>query len=139
MPNFIGDWRNSMKYVNLTQVLELHHRVLQRSGGSAGVRDQGAVESAIAQPAMTFGGQELYPSLEEKAAALGFSLVNNHPFIDGNKRIGHAAMELFLALNSYEIEAPVDEQEAFVLRLAAGEASREELVKWLRAHIVPLS
>ncbi|HEY0076063.1 MAG TPA: type II toxin-antitoxin system death-on-curing family toxin [Abditibacteriaceae bacterium] len=127
-----------MNYINLSQVLELHRRVLLQSGGSSGVRDQGAVESAIAQPTMTFGGQELYPSLEEKAAAPGFSLLNNHPFIDGNKRIGHAAMEFFLARNGYEISAPVDEQETFVLRLAAGEASREELVEWLRAHLVTL-
>ena len=125
-----------MRYVNLSQMLELHRRVLARSGGSSGMRDQGAVESALAQPAMTFGGQDLYPSLEEKAAALGFSLINNHPFVDGNKRLGHAVMEFFLALNGYEISAPVDEQETFVLRLAAGEASREELVEWLRGHLV---
>lgn len=127
-----------MNYINLSQVLELHRRVLLQSGGSSGMRDQGAVESAIAQPAMTFGGQELYPTLEEKTAALGFSLINNHPFVDGNKRIGHAAMEFFLALNGYEISAPVDDQEEFVLRLAAGEASREELIEWLRGHLVPL-
>ena len=127
-----------MKYPTLKQVLELHRRVVQRSGGSAGVRDMGMVESALAQPAMSFGGQELHPSLEQKAAALGFSLINNHPFVDGNKRIGHAAMELLLMLNGYEISAPVDEQEQFILRIAASEASREELVEWLRAHVVPL-
>ena len=128
-----------MKYPTLAQVLELHRRVLQRSGGSAGVREMGMVESALAQPSMAFGGQELYPSLEEKAAALGFSLIKNHAFVDGNKRIGHAAMEFFLMLNGHEISAPVDEQEKFVLRLAASEASREEFVEWLRVHVVPLS
>jgi len=128
-----------MNYPTLEQVLELHQRVLQRSGGSPGVRDLGMVESAVAQPAMSFGGEELYPSLEEKAAALGFSLIKNHAFVDGNKRIGHAAMEFLLMLNGHEIVAPVDEQEEFVLRLAASEASREELVEWLKRHIVPLN
>ncbi len=127
-----------MKYPTLAQVLELHQRVLQRSGGSAGVREIGMVESALAQPSMAFGGQELYPSLEEKAAALGFSLIKNYASVDGNKRIGHAAMEFFPMLNGHEISAPVDEQEKFILRLAASEASREELVEWLRVHVVPL-
>ena len=126
------------RYLSLEQVLEAHQQVVAQSGGSQGVRDLGAVESAAAQPAMTFGGQELYPSLEEKAAALGFSLIKNHPFVDGNKRIGHAAMATFLRLNGYRISANVDEQEEFVLRLAAGEVSREELVEWLRRHVVAL-
>jgi death-on-curing protein len=85
---------------------------------------------------MTFDSQDLYPTLLEKTAALGFSLIQNHPFLDGNKRIGHAAMEVFLVLNGYEIAASVDEQEVFVLRLAAGEASRQDLLKWLEEHIV---
>ena len=127
-----------MRYLTLEEVLESHKRVIAESGGSSGVRDLGAVESAVAQPVMTFGGEELYPTLEEKAAALGFSLINNHPFVDGNKRIGHAAMATFVRLNGFRISAPVDEQETFVLRLAAGEASREELVEWLRAHLVTL-
>jgi death-on-curing protein len=126
------------RYLSLEQVLEAHRQVVAQSGGSEGVRDIGIVESAVAQPAMSFGGQELYPSLEEKAAALGFSLINNHPFVDGNKRIGHAAMATFLRLNGFRISAPVDEAEQFILRIAASEASREELVEWLRAHVVPL-
>jgi len=83
---------------------------------------------------MTFGG-DLYPSLLEKAAALCFSLVKNHPFVDGNKRVGHAAMETLLLLNGFEIEASTDEQEQLVLALAAGQLSREDLVAWLRAHV----
>ncbi len=128
-----------VRYLSLEQVLEAHRQIIIESGGGDGVRDRGTVESAIAQPAMTFGGQELYPSLKAKAAALGFSLINNHPFVDGNKRIGHATMATFVRLNGFRISAPVDEQEVFVLRLAAGEATREELVEWLRAHIIPLS
>lgn len=77
------------------------------------------------------------PSLAEKAAALAYALVQNHAFIDGNKRIGHAAMEVFLLLNGYEITATVDDQEALFLSLAAGEVSREALATWIAEHVVP--
>lgn len=85
---------------------------------------------------MTFGGEDLYPTLVDKAAALGFSLVLNHPFIDGNKRVGHAAMETLLVLNGYEIEAPVDEQEHVVLCLAAGDMDREAFTAWLNSRVM---
>jgi len=98
----------------------------------------GGVESAIAQPQMTFAGNELYPDVESKATAICFSLVMNHPFIDGNKRIGHAAMETFLVMNGFELAAPVDEAERFILTLAAGNMSREELLAWVAGHIQPL-
>ena len=98
-----------MRYLTLAEVLELHRRVIEQSGGADGVRELGGVESAVAQPQMTFGGQELYPTIESKATALCFSLVMNHPFVDGNKRIGHAAMETFLVLNGYECAADVDD------------------------------
>ena len=97
-----------MRFLTLIEVLELHRRILAQSGGALGVRDLNLLESAIAQPRVTFAGEDLYPSLLEKAAALGFSIVMNHPFIDGNKRTGHAAMETFLVLNRTEIHASVD-------------------------------
>jgi death-on-curing protein len=128
-----------MRYLTLAEVLALHHRLIQDSGGPDGVRDFGLLESAVAQPLGAFGGEDLYPSLIEKAAALAYSLVSNHPFVDGNKRVAHAAMAVFLILNGYEIECPTDEQEAFWLELAAGERSRAELVKWLSQHVRPLS
>ena len=124
-----------MRYLSLKEVLELHRLLLERTGGLSGVRDLGLLESAVAQPLMTFGGQELYPTIVEKATALGFSLINNHPFNDGNKRVGHAALETFLVLNGYEIDAPVDEQERAILSVAAGEMDRVEFTEWLRAHI----
>jgi len=127
-----------MRFLTLAEVLELHRLAIERSGGSAGVRDQGLLESAIAQPEMTFGGQELYPTLADKAAALGHSLVMNHPFVDGNKRVGHAAMETFLVLNGHEIAADVDEQERVVLGAAAGTISREDFTSWVRSHLVEL-
>ena len=95
-----------------------------------------ALESALVQPQMTFGGEELYPTLVDKAAALGYALIKNHPFLDGNKRTGHAAMEVFLVLNGYEIRAAVDEQEHIILQVAASEIDREEFTTWLRIHVV---
>jgi death on curing protein len=80
-----------MRYLALSEVVELHRRLLEATGGAVGIRDLGALESAVAQPKMTVAGSDLYPSLAEKAAALCFSLVANHPFVDGNKRVGHAA------------------------------------------------
>ena len=85
-----------MLYLELKTVLEDHHQIVEKSGNASGVRNLGALKSALAQPQQTFGGFDLYPSLAEKAAALGFSLIQNHPFVDGNKRIGHACIERFL-------------------------------------------
>jgi death-on-curing protein len=124
-----------MRYLTAGEVLHLYQNVMQQSGGGPGIRDLGALESAIAQPRMTFGGEELYPTIVEKAAALAYSLIQNHPFIDGNKRTGHAAAETFVALNGWEIAAPIDEQVEVVLGVAAGSVSREELTKWLREHL----
>lgn len=126
-----------MRYLTLGEAVELHRLVLGATGGAAGIRDLGALESAIAQPRATFGGTDLYPTLIEKAAALGFALVRNHPFVDGNKRAGHAAMETFLVLNGHEIDAPVDEQEDVMLRLASGECDRQELIDWLHRRVKP--
>ncbi|MCG3158997.1 MAG: hypothetical protein DKINENOH_05645 [bacterium] len=128
-----------MKFINIFQVLELHRQLLDEFGGIAGVRDFGALESALAQPEMTFGGEDLYPTLIEKASALAYSLCKNHPFIDGNKRVAHGAMEIFLVLNGFEIKATIDEQEKLFLDLAGSRLTREGLVNWLRQRVVPLS
>jgi death-on-curing protein len=125
-----------VRYLTLSEVLELYRRIMEQSGGSVGIHDLGALESALAQPRVTFGGEELYPAVIEKASALGFSIIKNHPFVDGNKRTGHAAMETFLVLNGYEIEATVDEQERIILQVAAGELGRDEFTDWLRSHVV---
>lgn len=128
-----------MRFLTLSEVLELHGRVIDETGGADGVRDLGAVESASFQPQMTFAGQELYPTIEAKAAALCFSLVKNHPFVDGNKRVGHAAMETFLVLNGWELAAEIDDAELTILSLAAGHLQREQLVTWIASHIRRLS
>lgn len=124
-----------MRYLRLKEVLELHRLLLETSGGLSGIRDLGLLESAVAQPLMTYGGQDLYPTLIEKAVALGFSLIKNHPFNDGNKRVGHAALETFLVINGREIDATVDEQERVILGVAAGEIGRDAFTDWLRAHV----
>jgi death-on-curing protein len=124
-----------MRYLTLNEVLALHQQVIAQSGGAAGVRDVNGLDSAIVQPQMSFGGQELYPTLADKAAALAFSLVLNHPFIDGNKRVGHAAMETFLVLNGHELNAPVNEQEHVILQLAAGALGRADFTDWVRTHL----
>ena len=127
-----------MRFLTLGEVLALHRRILAESGGRAGVRDLGAIASALSQPKVSVEGQDAYPTLLDKAAALGFSLIRNHGFIDGNKRIAHAAMDVFLVMNGMEIRAPVDEQERFILSLAAGEISREFLTEWLRSNVTHL-
>lgn len=124
-----------MRYLRLHEVLELYRRIIEQSGGSIGIQNLNALESALAQPRMTFGGKDLYPSVVEKAAVLAFSLLQNHPFLDGNKRVGHAAMETFLLLNHFEIAAPPDEQEKVILQVAAGELGRVGFTAWLGSHI----
>ena len=124
-----------MRYLTLAEVVELHRRLLEMTGGAPGVRDLGALESAVAQPRATFEGADLYPTLLEKAAALCFSLVQDHPFVDGNKRVGHAAMETLLVLNGAEIDATTAEQEQLMLELAAGRIGRSQLTDWLGQHL----
>ena len=119
-------------YLSLEQVLDLHRRQLRRFGGPAGLRDRGALESAVARPQMTFGGEDLYPEIEDKAAALMHSLVMNHPFVDGNKRVGaHASLMLLLA-NGVEPTFSPAELTAITLATARGEVNAEALSIWLR-------
>jgi len=127
------------RFLSLREILTLHERIAAGSGGGIGVRDLGLLESAIAQPRQSFDGQDLYPSIIDKAVALGFSLISNHPFVDGNKRVGHAALEVFLVLNGYELEASVDEQERIILAVAAGEMSRDEFSAWVEHHVVEMT
>ena len=124
-----------MRFLALGEVLALHRRILAESGGTPWVRDLGAIASAVSQPKVSVGGQDAYPTLIDKAAALGFSLIRNHGFLDGNKRIAHAAMEVFLIMNDIEISASVDEQERFMFSMAAGQVSREGLAEWLRSNV----
>ncbi len=125
-----------MRYLTVGEVLEIYNRVMEQSGGLVGILDLGALESAVAQPRITFNSEELYPTVVEKASALGYSIIQNHPFVDGNKRAGHAALETFLILNGYEISASVDEQTEIVLGVASGKIDRSTFTNWLRSQIV---
>jgi death on curing protein len=123
-----------MRYLTLAEVLHIHEGVIAQAGGLSGVRDLSALESALSQPKASAGGTDAYPSLVEKAAALCYSLCSNHPFMDGNKRVSHAAMEVFLILNGREIRASVEEQEQLMLGVASGTRSRAQLTAWLQEH-----
>ena len=124
-----------MRYLQLEEVVELHARVIKQSGGAAGIRDRASLESSVAQPLQSFDGRELYPSLAAKAASLGYFLIANHSFMDGNKRVGHAAVEVTLVLNGFELSASVDEQERVVLAIASGTVSREEFASWIEPYV----
>lgn len=126
-------------YLDLQQVLDLHDASILLFGGSPGVRDLGLVQSAVAQPRQSFGGVDLYPTLVEKAGALGYSLVRNHGFVDGNKRTGFAALEVFLRANGSRVIASVADAEAAVLAVASGQMSRDQFTAWVAANIAPLS
>jgi death-on-curing protein len=125
-----------MKYLTIDQVLAIHLREIARFGGDPGIRDRGLVESAVAQPRSIFGGQSLYPTMDEEAVALAFSLIKNHPFVDGNKRVGAAALLMFLGRNGYTLRASVDEMESAVMKVAAGGLDRAGFVAWVRVRRV---
>lgn len=121
-------------YLTAEQVLFIHYRLVSETGGEHGVRDLGMLESAIDRPQATFDRQELYPDIFEKAAALMESLINNHPFVDGNKRTGIACAVLFLQQNGISFSARNAEVEKFTLRVASSKAGRSEIAKWLKKH-----
>jgi len=124
-----------IRYLTKDEVVELHRRSLERFGGMPCVLDDGLLDSAVAQPQATFAGQELYPTLAEKAATLAFSLINNHPFVDGNKRAGFAAMAVFLELNSKRLACSADEGEATILAVASGAMDRTQLAVWIESRL----
>lgn len=124
------------RYLSTLEVIYLHSVVIEETGGSSGIRDFGSLEASIALPKSTFDGQELYPTIISKAAALAHSLVGNHPFVDGNKRIGHAAMEAFLRLNHMQLK-PANSDEQTFLDLASGLISRKQLEALMAPRIQP--
>lgn len=122
-------------YLSVAQLEELHDSQLSHYGGAAGLRDRGALEAAAARPAMTFGGEDLYPDIAAKAAALMHSLVMNHPFVDGNKRVGAHAAPLFLALNGGLLEITPEQLEEVALSVARRELDAESLAIWFRQRL----
>lgn len=116
------------------QVVSIHSSLIKASGGTDGVRDEGLLESALESPFQTFDGHDLYPSIIQKAARIGYSLVSNHPFIDGNKRIGIHIMLVFLAINGIEISCTQEDLIKIGLSLADDTMTFEELSVWLSSH-----
>jgi len=126
-----------MNFLTLDQLMTLQRLLIDETGGSHGLRDEGGVASALDQPRMTFGGSELYPTLEDKAVALAFSLIQNHPFVDGNKRIGLAAMAIFLRANGFDLAGTDDEFEEVIIGVAGGKMERIVFLEWIVEHVVP--
>ena len=124
-----------MKILKKRQILLLHSVLIAESGGSDGVRDEGLLDSAVNTPFQTFSGQDLYPTVLDKAVRLGFGLIRNHPFSDGNKRIGTHAMLVFLNLNSITLSYEDDELISTILSVASGEMDADGLLKWIQQHI----
>ena len=116
------------------QVVSIHSSLIKASGGTDGVRDDGLLESALESPFQTFDGHDLYPSIIQKAARIGYSLVSNHPFIDGNKRIGIHIMLVFLAINGIDISCTQEDLIKIGLSLAYDTMTFEELSVWLSSH-----
>jgi death-on-curing protein len=126
-----------VNYLTVPQVLFIHARLLAETGGASGIRDLALLESAVARPQATFDGADLYPDSLTKAAALMASLVGNHAFVDGNKRVGIAAAAIFLQRNGIHLTATNDEVVAFTLTIAQGHLTVSEIAVWFAAHISP--
>lgn len=124
-----------MKRLTKKQVILLHKDLIAVSGGSDEIRDDGLLDSALNAPFQTFSGTELYPSLLEKAARLGYGLIKNHPFVDENKRIGTHTMLVFLMLNGIEIQYQDEELIQLILGIASGMYDDRQLLVWLQQHI----
>lgn len=116
------------------KVMLLHKLLAEETGGSIGLRDSDLLDAALEGIFATFGGQELYPTKEEKGARLGFSLISNHAFLDGNKRIGMYVMMTFLEVNGIRLECSNEDVVAAGLAVAAGTMSYEQLLDWVRKH-----
>ena len=126
-----------MTKFSIDKVLLLHQYIAAETGGSVGLRDEGLLESALEGAFATFEGKELYPTKEEKAARIGASLVSNHAFLDGNKRIGMNVMLTFLEVNGIRVECTDEDIVRAGLSLADGSMDYEKLLAWIREHAVP--
>ena len=116
------------------QIIMLHSQLISETGGTDGIRDEGLLDSAISAPFQSFAGTEIYPSIQQKAARLGYGLVKNHAFIDDNKRIGAHAMLIFLVLNKIDLDYMQDELSGIFLKIAAGEITQDDLLEWIITH-----
>jgi len=118
------------------EVVELHEKLIVATGGSSGLRDKNLLESAVLGCSQSFGGEELYPTIVEKAARIAFAICNNHPFIDGNKRVAVTALLVILRMNDISLKFTQQELVTLGLRIADSSIDYESVVNWVRAHIV---
>ena len=124
-----------MNMLTKKQILLLHSQLIRQSGGSDNIRNEGMLDSAISQPFQTFDDMELYPSIVDKAVRLGYGLITNHPFVDGNKRIGTHALLVTLDINGIELQYQDDDLIHLILKIASGKADDRVLRTWILAHI----
>ena len=125
-----------MLRLSVEQVIKLHSQIIKETGGSMGIRDMGLLESAVNAPFQSFGGCDVYPTIYQKAARLGFGLAQNHAFIDGNKRIAAHSLLTFLSLNGIEIECTEFDLFFIFFKLASSEVTFEELTVWIENHSI---
>lgn len=123
--------------ITVSQAENIQNILIERFGGSKGIRDRSSLQAALARPFATFDNEDLYPSVTDKAAALLESLVTNHPFIDGNKRTAYVLMRLLLLENALDIEADQQEKYELMMKTAKGEFSFEDIRDWLKERITP--
>lgn len=124
-----------MIWIEVEDIILIHSKIIQKSGGIDGIRDRGCLESAVAAPMQSFGGQELFPSDVEKIARLGFGLATNHAFLDGNKRIGAMMVQLLLKWNGYHFELAPGELADMFIAVADNRAAEVDLLDWIRTHL----
>ena len=125
-----------MKILTKEQILLLHSQLIENFGGSSDIRDEALLDSAINTPFQTYDGEELYPTLLDKASRLCFGLVKNHPFVDGNKRVGTHGMLVFLAISGMDLEYSDIELIELILSVASGTQSDSDILRWLQQHII---
>ena len=125
-----------MKKLTKAQVLMLHEELIRETGGTDGLLDDGLLDSALSAPFHSFNGTDAFPSIQQKGARLGYGLIQNHAFVDGNKRIGVHVMLVFLALNGIELDYTQEELSDMVLAVAAGDLSLDGMTKWVVEHQV---
>ena len=125
--------------ISIKEVEEIHKKLIETFGGSHGIRELSALDSALARPFQTFDGEELYPTPVSKAASLIESILMNHPFIDGNKRTGYVLMRMLLIYHDLDIKSSQDEKYEFVLDIASGRSNLPEIIDWLNNHVIKTS
>ena len=124
-----------MIWITADDVIQIHSRVIQRSGGMDGLRDRASLEAAVSAPMQSFGGQDLYPTTVEKIARLGYGLASNHAFVDGNKRIGAMMTQLLLKWNGFQMSLCSGELADMFIAIADGSAEESDLLVWIQGHL----